>query len=70
MRGSSIGCAPVLRHHPCHAVSGRIAKRGIRRIFVDRFPYSIVFVQRDDEIEVLAFAHRKRRPGYWRNRLK
>ena len=40
---------------PATPVSGRIAKRGIRRIFVDRFPYSIVFVQRDGEIEVLAF---------------
>ena len=55
---------------PGTPVSGRIASRGVRRIFVDRFPYSVIFVQRADEIEVLAFAHHKRCPGYWRNRMK
>lgn len=55
---------------PSTRVQGRLGKRGVRRMQVGRFPYNAVFLQRDDEIEVLAFAHHKRRPGYWRNRLK
>ena len=39
-----------------------------RRILVDRFPYQIVYRLRPAEIVIVAFAHLKRRPGYWRNR--
>ena len=41
---------------------------GAKRVFVERFPYAVVFLERDSEIWVLAFAHHHRRPGYWRNR--
>lgn len=49
---------------------GRIAKHGVRRLLIERFPYSVVFVQHGNDVRVLAFAHHKRRPGYWRNRMK
>lgn len=39
-----------------------------RRIFIQSFPYSIVFYERKDEIVIVAFAHSSRRPGYWRSR--
>lgn len=39
-----------------------------RRLFVARFPFQIVYRIRPDEIVVVALAHLKRRPGYWRNR--
>lgn len=55
---------------PGTPVPGRVAKRGVRRIFIERFPYSVVFAQHDNDVFVLAFAHHKRRPGYWRNRIK
>lgn len=42
---------------------------GARRVFVKRFPYSIVFFLHGEELWVVAFAHQHRRPGYWRNRL-
>lgn len=42
----------------------------VRRLIVRRFPYSVFFaVESEDFIRVLAVAHQKRRPGYWRNRL-
>ena len=41
---------------------------GVRRVLVQRFPYSIVYMDLEDEIRVLAFAHSRRRPGYWRGR--
>jgi len=37
-------------------------------IFIQSFPYSIVFYERKDEIVIVAFAHSSRRPGYWRSR--
>ena len=41
----------------------------VRRCPVQRFPYWLVFVELVDEIRVLAVAHSRRRPGYWRSRL-
>jgi plasmid stabilization system protein ParE len=43
-------------------------ERGTRRLTLRRFPYAIVYRNRGDEIEVVAFAHHSRRPGYWRSR--
>ena len=41
---------------------------GTRRLALRRFPYSIVYRQRDEAIDVIAFAHQRRRPEYWRSR--
>jgi len=45
------------------------ASIGARRVFVKRFPYSIVFIEHGEDLWVVAFAHHHRRPGYWRGRL-
>ena len=42
--------------------------RGTRRFPLHRFPYSLVFRVRGEEITVVAIAHHRRRPGYWKNR--
>ena len=34
-----------------------------------RFPYLVVFRETAMEIEIVAVAHGRRRPGYWRERL-
>ena len=39
---------------------------GVRRVLVRRFPYTVVYLDLPDEIRILAFAHTRRRPGYWR----
>ena len=39
-----------------------------RRAMVARFPYQIVYRLRPTEIVIVAVAHLKRRPGYWKNR--
>ena len=44
------------------------ADQRTRRLLVPRFPYQIVYRVRPDEIVVVAFAHLKRRPGYWKHR--
>lgn len=42
---------------------------GTRRILLHRFPYFIVFRELLHEIQVIAIAHAKRRPGYWTPRV-
>jgi plasmid stabilization system protein ParE len=41
-----------------------------RQASVGRFPYRFVFVLRADSVFVLAFAHKRQRPGFWRERLR
>lgn len=40
----------------------------IRRALVDRFPYAIVYRHDRESLLVLAVAHLRQRPGYWRRR--
>jgi hypothetical protein len=41
----------------------------IRRRGVRSFPYGVIYVVKNDELVVVAYAHERRRPGYWRGRL-
>jgi len=41
----------------------------IRTKVVANFPYSIHFRIQEPQIQVLAVAHHKRKPGYWHDRL-
>jgi plasmid stabilization system protein ParE len=40
-----------------------------QRFLLKRFPFSVVYRLVSDKIEVVAFAHGRRKPGYWRTRL-
>jgi plasmid stabilization system protein ParE len=42
---------------------------GVKRVFMKRFPYAVYFVELPTRIRVLAFAHARRKPFYWRERL-
>jgi len=42
----------------------------IRRCLVNRFPYGIFYGVADNTIIVVAVAHLKRKPTYWKKRLK
>jgi plasmid stabilization system protein ParE len=39
-----------------------------RRYVFRRFPFYLVYRELDDVVQVLAVAHGRRRPGYWRER--
>jgi len=41
---------------------------GTRRFLLRRFPFSVVYRESNEVIEVVAIAHGRRRPNYWRNR--
>lgn len=42
---------------------------GTRCKLLERFPFSVVFRERLHDIQIVAVAHAKRRPGYWAKRL-
>ena len=36
---------------------------------VKTFPYRIVYYVRGDQVRIIAYAHERRRPGYWGHRV-
>ncbi len=44
------------------------AEHGTRCFVLQRFPFNIFYRAGPTEIVIVAVAHQKRRPGYWRNR--
>jgi plasmid stabilization system protein ParE len=46
-----------------------IAEPDIRSTMLRGFPYSVLYHEAGGVVEVLAVAHHRRRPGYWRERL-
>jgi plasmid stabilization system protein ParE len=40
-----------------------------RRYVLPRYPFSLVYILRAADVEVVAVAHGRRRPDYWRSRL-
>jgi plasmid stabilization system protein ParE len=41
-----------------------------RRTLLHHFPYAVIYRVAGDAIEVLAVAHGRRRPGYWKMRVR
>lgn len=47
----------------------RVERGEVRARSVARFPYRIYYRARPEEVLIVAIAHRRRRPGYWRGRV-
>jgi toxin ParE1/3/4 len=47
----------------------RVFEDDLRKVRVERFPYSVIFRLTADTMQVLAVAHGSREPGYWRQRV-
>lgn len=43
---------------------------GTRRVLLRRFPFQIIYEVHSDHLLIVAVAHQKRMPGYWRDRLR
>jgi plasmid stabilization system protein ParE len=41
----------------------------LRRVLLRRFPFNLVYSLEPDHVLVVAVAHQRREPGYWRDRL-
>lgn len=52
-----------------HPRSAKRVRGSIRKKVLSHFPYSVLYTIESDLILIVAVAHHKRRPTYWRNRL-
>ena len=48
---------------------GEKIRYGFRRALVRRFPFSIVYAMESGQIVVVAVAHQRRSPDYWKGRI-
>ena len=54
-------------------IGGRVPgvnDQDVRQMPIHTFPYHVVFVNLPDRLEVVAFAHNRRRPAYFLERLR
>jgi len=42
---------------------------GTHRFVLHRFPFSIIYLDDPDVLTIIAIAHSKRKPGYWKHRV-
>ena len=54
---------------PLASSPGAAGERGVKRLILRRFPYSVIVREHGGDMLVIAFAHHSRRPGYWKDRL-
>ena len=47
----------------------RILLDDMHRFLMDRFPFALIYRVRGEEIFIVAVAHGRRKPGYWKERL-
>ena len=47
---------------------GASAGHRFRKILLHRFPFSLIYADRGEELLIVAVAHQRKRPGYWRGR--
>lgn len=43
--------------------------RGTRRYLLQRFPFYLVYRKVAGKLEIVAIAHGRRKPGYWKKRI-
>jgi len=50
--------------------AAREVRTSIRRRSIHRFPYFLYYAIDEGEIFIIAIAHKRRRPEYWKKRLR
>jgi hypothetical protein len=53
-----------------HPAQYPVNEFGTRRIVLRGFPFLLVFREAPYGLEIIAVAHGRRRPGYWRDRVE
>jgi len=56
----------VLRRQP---LIGQEVGMGLRKALTHTFPFTIIYSPEEKEILIVAVAHQRRKPGYWRGRI-
>ena len=44
-------------------------EHGSRKLVLQRYPFAVIYREKEVVVQVLAIAHGRRRPGYWNDRL-
>jgi plasmid stabilization system protein ParE len=52
-----------------HPLIGKPVRGRVRQFPLRRFPYKMIYVIDGDDVVIVAVAHHRRRPGYWRGRF-
>jgi plasmid stabilization system protein ParE len=60
----------MLEQIACAPQAGNILIGTIRRRFVRRFPFAILYGEAANDVLVIALMHLRRRPGYWKGRMR
>lgn len=47
-----------------------VGPHSTRRYLLRRFPFILIYREREGDIQIVAVAHTSRKPGYWKKRLK
>lgn len=55
-----------LRRFP---LSGRAIRGPVRQVVLSKYPYSLLYSVEAEHIRILAFAHHRREPLYWLDRI-
>ena len=48
---------------------GQAVDQGLRRVVLHRFPFNLIYSVEAEAIVIVAVAHQRRRPGYWKSRV-
>lgn len=51
-------------------LAAQVMRAGIRRKVLQHFSYNLFYAVEADTIVIVAVAHQRKRPNYWRGRLK
>ena len=49
--------------------SGQLILENFRRSILSRFPFSLIYTIEPESILIIAVAHQRRRPYYWKERI-
>jgi len=58
-----------IQRHPLAYRRAEGIEGDVRKCRVRHFPYGVIFRTRSDVIEIIAVAHLRRWPGYWKGRI-
>lgn len=54
---------------PLLNMEGEAGKRGVRKLILHKFPFSLIVSEMHDSLVIVALAHHSRKPGYWKERI-
>jgi plasmid stabilization system protein ParE len=53
-----------------HPEIGAAVDSELRRLVLNRFPFTLIYSASAEIVQVVVVAHQSRRPGYWRSRIR